>query len=156
MQFIKIKIILVLITFNLTFVISNGYSQQISELKEKKKQIEKEIETISNLIRKTEKESKSSINNIKLTKRKIELKNSLINEIDKESDQLKIKIDYRKTKIDSLYYQIDIIKNDYKKLIVYSQKTKDKNSLLLLLLSSKDFNELSRVSFSKASNDFSL
>ncbi len=141
MQFIKIKIILVLITFNLTFVISNGYSQQISELKEKKKQIEKEIETISNLIRKTEKESKSSINNIKLTKRKIELKNSLINEIDKESDQLKIKIDYRKTKIDSLHYQIDIIKNDYKKLIVYSQKTKDKNSLLLLLLSSKDFNQ---------------
>jgi murein hydrolase activator len=139
MAFFNPKILLVFI--NLTFVVSFGYTQQINELKEKKKQIEKEIESINELISKTDKESKNSISNVKLTKRKIELKNSLIKQIDNESEQLKYQISSRKRKIDSLYCQIDIIKNDYRKLIIYTQKTKSKNNLLLLLLSSKDFNQ---------------
>jgi septal ring factor EnvC (AmiA/AmiB activator) len=122
-------------------VVNNLYSQQINELSKKKKEIEKEIDAISNLLVKTEKESKNSLNGVRLTKKKIELKNSLIKQIDNESDQLKDKIYLQKQKIDSLNKQIGSIKNDYKRIILFNQNSKNKNVLLLLILTAKDFNQ---------------
>ena len=116
-------------------------AQEINELKEKKNKIEKEIEAISDLISKTEKESSTSVNNVKLTKRKIELKNNLIQQIDQESEQLKTQISRRKVIIDSLSNQVSLIKNDYKKIIIYSQVTSNKSNFLLLILASQDLNQ---------------
>lgn len=120
---------------------SNNFAQQINELKEKKKQIEKEIENISLLIDKTEKESNSSLTNIKLTKKKIELKNSLINQIDKEVDQVNGEIGKRKERIDSLSDRVVLIKEEYRRIIIYSQKTKFSNNILLQIFSAEDFNQ---------------
>ncbi len=120
---------------------SNLFSQQIIELKEKKKQIEKEIENITLLIDKTEKESSTSLTNIKLTKKKIELKNSLINQIDNEVEEVNGEINKRKERIDSLSNRISIIKEEYKRIIVYSQKNNFSNNLLLQIFSAKDFNQ---------------
>jgi septal ring factor EnvC (AmiA/AmiB activator) len=136
---IRIKVFL--LVFATIYSIIGANAQQINELKEKKQSIEKEIENISNLIVKTENESSNSLNNIKLTKKKIELKNSLIRQIDNENDQIKNQIDYRKNRIDSLRNQIAIIKNDYRALIVYSQKKDIDNSFLMLILASKDLNQ---------------
>ena len=116
-------------------------AQQINELKEKKKQIEKEIQNISSLIDKTEKESTSSLTNIKLTKRKIDLKNSLITQIDNEVEEIKGEINKRKERIDSLNSRINTIKEEYRKIIVYSQKTNFSNNLLLQIFSARDFNQ---------------
>ncbi|NVO08569.1 MAG: peptidoglycan DD-metalloendopeptidase family protein [Bacteroidales bacterium] len=140
MFFIKNKFLLILVLIIL-LVVNNLYSQQINELSKKKKEIENEIEAISNLLKKTENESKNSLNNIRLTKKKIELKNSLIKQIDNESDQLNDKITLRKGKIDSLNQQIGLIKNDYKRIILFSQNSKNKNILLLLVFTAKDFNQ---------------
>ncbi len=120
---------------------SNNLAQQINELKEKKKQIEREIENISLLIDKTEKESNSSLTNIKLTKKKIDLKNSLINQIDKEVDQVNSEIGKRKERIDSLSSRIGTIKEEYRRIIIYSQKTKFSNTILLQIFSAEDFNQ---------------
>ncbi len=122
-------------------VMNNLYSQQINELSKKKKEIEKEIDAISSLLVKTEKESKNSINGVRLTKKKIELKTSLIKQIDNESDQLKDKIYLQKEKIDSLNQQIVFIKNDYKRIILFNQNSRNKNVLLLLIFTAKDFNQ---------------
>ncbi|NOU18293.1 MAG: peptidoglycan DD-metalloendopeptidase family protein [Bacteroidales bacterium] len=140
MVFLKDKrfVLLVLV---ILLVVNNLYSQQINELSKKKKEIEKEIDAISNLLVKTEKESKKSLNSVRLTKKKIELKNSLIKQIDNESDQLKDKIYLQKGKIDSLNQQIGLIKNDYKRIILFNQNSKNKNVLLLLILTAKDFNQ---------------
>ncbi len=124
------------------FFITIGLNaQQITELKEKKKQIEKDIENINGLIQKTEKESNTSLINIKLTKKRIDLKNSLIRQIDDEADEVQQKIVFRKTKIDSLNSKIKLIKEEYKRIIVYSQRTNLKNNLLLQIFSAKDFNQ---------------
>lgn len=120
---------------------SNLLSQQINELKEKKKQIEKEIENISLLIDKTEKESNTSLTNIKLTKKKIELKNTLIKQIDNEVEEVNGEINKRKEKIDSLSNRIGTIKEEYRRIIVYSQKNNFSNNLLLQIFSAKDFNQ---------------
>lgn len=140
MFFLKDKrfVFLVLV---ILLVVNNLYSQQINELSKKKKEIEKEIDAISSLLVKTEKESKNSINGVRLTKKKIELKTSLIKQIDNESDQLKDKIYLQKEKIDSLNQQIGFIKNDYKRIILFNQNSRNKNVLLLLIFTAKDFNQ---------------
>ncbi len=140
MIFLKDKRFVFLILVFL-LVVNNLYSQQINELSKKKKEIEKQIDAISNLLVKTEKESKNSLNGVRLTKKKIELKNSLIKQIDNESDQLKEKIYLQKEKIDSLNQQIGLIKNDYKRIILFNQNSRNKNVLLLLILTAKDFNQ---------------
>jgi len=138
-RFFKIVPIFLFLSFFLFS--SNIFSQQIIELKEKKKQIEKEIENITLLIDKTEKESSTSLTNIKLTKKKIELKNSLINQIDNEVEEVNGEINKRKERIDSLSNRISIIKEEYKRIIVYSQKNNFGNNLLLQIFSAKDFNQ---------------
>lgn len=117
------------------------FGQQINELKEKKQQIEKDIDNITSLIQKTEKESTSSLTNIKLTKKKIDLKNSLIRQIDHESEEVQNKINIRKSKLDSLNVKIKLIKEEYKRIIIYSQRSNLQNSLLLQIFSAKDFNQ---------------
>jgi len=116
-------------------------AQQINELKEKKKLIEKEIENITTLISKTEKESSISLTNIKLTKKRIELKNSLIKQIDRETDAVNSQISIRKNKIDSLNTRIRVIKEEYTKIVIYSQRNRIGNSLLLQIFASADFNQ---------------
>ncbi len=131
------------------------YAQQINELKEKKKKIEKEIENISSLIDKTEKESSNSLTNIKLTQRKIELKNNLISQIDKEVDEVTSEIEKRKERIDSLSNRIGIIKDEYKRIIVFAQKTKYSNNIVLQIFSAKDFNQAyKRLRFYKQVLDY--
>ena len=134
------KFTLILFIF-FSLLSSNLLSQQINELKEKKKQIEKEIENISLLIDKTEKESNTSLTNIKLTKKKIELKNSLIKQIDNEVEEVNGEINKRKGRIDSLTNRISTIKEEYRRIIVYSQKNNFGNNLLLQIFSANDFNQ---------------
>lgn len=131
---------LIVIIFILLFS-SNNFSQQINELKEKKKQIEKEIVNINLLIDKTEKESSNSLTNIKLTKKKIELKNSLIKQIDNEVEEVNCEINTRKERIDSLSSRVSLIKSEYRRIILYSQKNNFSNNLLLQIFSAKDFNQ---------------
>jgi len=116
-------------------------AQTINELKDKRKKIEKEIESISKMIEKTEKESKTSITNISLTKRKIELKTNLIKQLESEAIELQKKIDFRKEKIDSLNKRVSIIKEEYKRIIIYTHINQSKTNLLIQILASKDFNQ---------------
>ncbi len=135
--FFKISTLYFLLLFA-TIVVN---AQQLNELKEKKKLIEKDIDNITNLITKTEKESTTSLTNIKLTKKRIDLKNSLIKQIDNEADDVKSKIKVRKDNIDSLRYRITIIKEEYKRIIIYSQRSSLRNNLLLQIFSAEDFNQ---------------
>jgi len=130
--------LVILLLVNINY---NLFAQNINELKEKKKKIEKEIESISTLIDKTENESKNSLTNVKLTKRKIELKNSLIKQIENETSDIQNQIIIRKEKIDSIKRRIEIIKDEYKRIIVYTQQNQIKTNLFILILASKDFNQ---------------
>ncbi|MHC1703396.1 MAG: murein hydrolase activator EnvC [Tenuifilaceae bacterium] len=119
----------------------NSYSQTVNELKNKKVEIEKEISSINNLIVKTEKETKTSISNIQLTKRKIDLKQQYIKQLEEEEGIIQEKINSKKHNIDSLRRLSEAIKLEYAKVIIYSQKNKEKSNVLLLVFSSKDFNQ---------------
>lgn len=127
--------------FLLLFTSSALNAQQLDELKEKKKQIEKDIDNITNLISKTEKESSASLTNIRLTKKRIDLKNSLIKQIDNESDDVKKQIKVRKDNIDSISLRISIIKEEYRRIIIYSQRSSLRSNLLLQIFSAEDFNQ---------------
>lgn len=135
--FATFTILLILIFSNSNFV----YPQKITELKEKKKAIEKEIESISDLISKTDKESTTSLTNIRLTKKRIDLKNKLIKQLDIESNDLNIQINIRKNRIDSLKQKINKLKDEYSQIIIYSQKNENNSNFLLQIFASTSFNQ---------------
>ncbi|RPH32389.1 MAG: hypothetical protein EHM93_09505 [Bacteroidales bacterium] len=139
--FCNVKVVLILFSILFSFFQLELNAQQIDDLKEKKKKIEKDINEISTLIQKTEKESTTSLTNIKLTKKKIDLKNSLIKQIDDETDEVQKRITFRKNKIDSLGYKIKLIKEEYRRIIVFSQKSNLNNNLLMQIFSANDFNQ---------------
>ena len=136
-----LKSIIFIVFIFLITIYNNSLAQTINELKDKRKKIEKEIESISKMIEKTEKESKTSITNISLTKRKIELKTNLIKQLESEAIELQKKIDFRKEKIDSLNKRVSIIKEEYKRIIIYTHINQSKTNLLIQILASKDFNQ---------------
>ena len=130
-----------IIFFGVFFVFTKSEAQSIDELKRKKIEIEKEINSINKLIDKTESETSNSLSNIKLAKRKIDLKNKLIKELEQEEKDLTSQVIIRNRNIDSLKSLVSNLKVEYKKIIIYESKMQDKNRLLLLIFSSKDFNQ---------------
>lgn len=125
----------------LAIICNSVYSQTLNQLKQKKAEIEKEITSINTLIDKTETETKTSLSNIQLTRRKIELKNKLIKQIEEEEKEIQLQINSKQTNIDSLKALSESIKNEYRRIIIFSSKNKDKTNILLLIFSSSDFNQ---------------
>jgi len=132
------SLLIVFLAFVFNYI---GYSQSINELKNRKADIEKEISSINGLISKTETETKNSLSNIKLTKRKIDLKEQYIKQLEEEEEIIQKQINSKKQNIDSLKVLTESIKREYARIIVYTQKNKEKNNILLLVFSSKDFNQ---------------
>jgi len=117
------------------------YSQTIDELKRQKKNNLKEIELTKSLLSATKSEKEKTLNDLLLIDRKINLRKTLIWQIEKEIENN----NYRKDTIDKriviLENQLQELKEEYSRIIVNSYKRKDENNLIMFVFSSNSFNQ---------------
>lgn len=138
-----------------TIHVINCFSQNINELRNKKSEIEKSIIELNSILKATEKQKKNSLENLELVKKKIELQSELIRQLDSEEVQLQNQILKRQQNVDSLAYKVSILKEEYNKIIQVSYKNRDKRYLIMLILSSDDFNRAyKRIRFFKQVIDY--
>jgi septal ring factor EnvC (AmiA/AmiB activator) len=130
--------------FFISFFISSLYSQDLSDLKKQKEQIEKKISLTNKLISQAKKKKKNTINDIKLLNNQIKNRNNLINIYDQARIQLKDSIDNLNHVIDDLTSNIESLKKEYEKLILSAYKRKLQYNELNFFLGSKSFNEAYR------------
>ena len=139
-------------------LISLGFSatsQTRKELENKRKKIQSEIVKVNKLLFATQKREKNALDDLKDLNQKINVRSQFIASIDKEANVLSSEIKANQKKIDKLSKQLESLKKDYAEMIFKSYKSKSKQSKLLFLLSSQNFQQAyRRLSYMKQYTSF--
>ena len=122
----------------MTSLLWSQESQQ-EKLEQRKAQIQKEIKENEKLLQSVKKKEKSAVNVVVIQSTKIKLKEKLINTTEKQTKLLKNDMYINQVQINKLKKELEILKDDYAKMIVKSYKSRSAESRAMFLLSSENF-----------------
>lgn len=130
--------VIILALFLLAF--SPVYSQTRKELEQKHKKTQEEIKYTNDLLKKTQRDKKISMNQLMVLNKKISARQNLINTITEEIKLIDIKINENLKVIQKLESELKSLTESYARMIVFAYKTRDSYDKLVFVLSSADFN----------------
>ena len=116
-------------------------AQNKKKLNTQVKQLEKEIAYTSSLIKETQKNKDVSVIQIKLLNQQIKKQESLIKKIRQEIQLVDQSIDDKQLLINQKEKELNALKDEYAKMIVYSKKNLNKYDRMMFIFASKDFNQ---------------
>jgi len=112
-----------------------------SDLKAKRKKIEKEIEYTNKLLAETRKNKKNTLYELKLIQKKINQRNELIATLKKEIAFLEKKITQTKSGISGMNNQLETLKKEYARVVTFLSRNNRKLDKLIFLFSAEDLNQ---------------
>jgi septal ring factor EnvC (AmiA/AmiB activator) len=147
------KSILLLLVFILFTVLTNG--QSLDELRKKKEKTSEQIKYTTKLLEEAKKSEKQSLNKFKILNKQIELRTNLITGINSEMGVLGEFIDQNAWLVSSLNSDLEELKNEYAKMILFAQKNNTNYSKVLFVLSANSFNQAyKRLMYLKQYTDY--
>lgn len=120
------------------------YSQTKDELEQKKAKTEKDIKLTNQILEQTEKTKSAGLNKLLIIKKRISLREELINQISNEIDLLDKNIIEKTNNINRLENEIKQLKDEYAKMIYFAYKNRNSYDRLMFILSAEDFNQAYR------------
>ena len=119
-----------------------GQTKQSREkLQQTKKQLELEIRYTTELLEKTQKNKKTSMNKMQVLAKQIKSRQELINTINLQLDDVQVQIQVQNVQIDRMNKQLRELKSEYARMIYYACRTMNGHNKLMFIFSSKDFNQ---------------
>ncbi len=118
-----------------------GFAQSSSVLKKRKDVLNKEIESLKRTRSKIDKSKKLSISQINLLDAQIRLREEKINTINSEIRDLDNRIYDNTREVHSLQSQLDILKQQYARMILFAQRNQSAYHKLMFVFASRDFNQ---------------
>ncbi|MCZ8229991.1 peptidoglycan DD-metalloendopeptidase family protein [Flavobacterium sp.] len=116
-----------------------GQESQQEKLEQRKAQILQEIRENESQLRSVKKKEKSAVTVVILQANKIKLQEKLIKTTEKQAKVLGNDMYINQVKINKLKKELEILKEDYARMIVKSYKSRSEESRAMFLLSSENF-----------------
>ena len=140
------KLLIALILF---FSVQTVFGQSDRATMEKERQeIQEEIRELQSSLSKVKGETKANLAKLRMLQRKLELQDRLIGNINKEIRIINDDIYTSNLEINRLQRQLDTLKDEYAKSVVYAYKNKSSYDFLNFIFSASSFNDaLKRVSY---------
>lgn len=132
------KFLLSLFFLCLTSLVWGQESQQ-EKLEQRKAQILQEIRENESQLQSVKKKEKSAVTVVMLQANKIKLQEKLIKTTEKQAKVLGNDMYINQVKINKLKKELEILKEDYARMIVKSYKSRSEESRAMFLLSSENF-----------------
>ena len=126
-----------------------AYSQDTKEeIKAKQQQLQKEIDDLNNTLGQIKSNRKQSLGQLALVQRKIAARTQLINTINKDMRRLDDNIYLDQLQINHLKLQLDTLKQNYAKSLVFAYKNRSNYDYLNFIFSATSFNDaIKRVAY---------
>ncbi len=141
---------LILFFCTLTVVAQPPKSKEQLELEKQRQEIRKEIEKTQQLLEKTKKSTKVSLGELQAIQRKLDLQNSVIENINKEIRLLDNDIARSQRDVYKLSLLLDTLKQEYAKSMVYAYKNRSNSDFLNFIFSASSFNDaIKRITYLK-------
>jgi len=143
------KLLIVLLLF---FCVHTGFGQTDKANMEKERQeIQQEIRELQSSLSKVKGQTKANLAKLRMLQQKLELQDRLIGNINKEIRIISDDIYTSNLEISRLQKQLDTLKSEYAKSVVYAYKNKSSYDFLNFIFSASSFNDaLKRVSYLKS------
>lgn len=126
-------------------------AQEKARLEKEREEIQQEIAEIQSNYNKVRGLKKESLAKLTILQRKLELQNKLIGNINKEIHTINDDIYLSTVEINRLQVQLDTLKAQYARSVVYTYKNKSSYEFLNFIFSASNFNNaLKRVSYLKS------
>ena len=135
----RFRIIIFILFSVLVSFVSNAQTQK--QLEHRRIQLQKEIKEINSLLFKSKEEAETLLSELDDLTQKINVRSRLIKTINQEAEALSKEIVKNEKEITTLEKKLTILKEDYANMIVKSYKSKNKQSRLMFLLSSENFQQ---------------
>lgn len=131
------------------------YAQQqpgsSEELKKKQAEIQREIDDLRNTLKSTKKNTKAGLLQLTMVKKKLRLREQAINNINQQIDIIEGTISKSKNEIERYKQELDTLKQQYAKSVVYAYKNRSNYDFLNFIFSASSFNDaLRRVQYLRA------
>lgn len=140
----------ILVTGLLLVLCTAVYGQNVEEHRERKKQIEDEISNIDKQLSANKSKREESLNNLILTRQKLNAQKNLINQINSEIKGYENSIAQKNAVIATLREKLDTLREYHAHMVRGAYKTRDPKIWFMYLLSSQDLNQgLRRWSYLK-------
>jgi len=135
----RLRLISIILFSVLVSFVSNAQTQQ--QLENRRIQLQKEIKEINTLLFQSKEEAETLLSELDDLTHKINIRSKLIETINQEAESLSKAIDKNEKEITVLEKKLTVLKEDYADMIVQSYKSKNKQSRLMFLLSSENFQQ---------------
>jgi len=138
---------IILTLFLILIMIGQAGGQAAKEkerLERTRQQLENEIRYTTDLLEKTKQSKQSSLNKLQILTRQIKSREALINTIDKELNDVEVRIAVENVEIDRMSRQLRQLKEEYARMISYAYRNMNGQNRLMFIFSAKDFNQAYR------------
>lgn len=136
-------------------VVAQQSAKSKKDLENKKKRINDEINEINSMLKETKANKRSSLGELVNINMKIEKRQDLINTINAEIDALNKEIKVNENKSHILKINLEKLKADYARMILFAQRNQDSYSKLMFVFASSSFNQAySRLKYFQQYSDF--
>lgn len=128
---------------------SQVFAQSTSEkLKKEQQQLENNIANTKQLLEKTKSSAESSFNELKLLNNQIAYREQLVRNFDNQIRGAELKIREKQNQIEELSKEMKTLREQYKKLLVYAYKHRNKYGKMMYIFSSDSYYEaIKRVKY---------
>jgi septal ring factor EnvC (AmiA/AmiB activator) len=133
------KIFFLIVISLLLFPVLSGQTRK--ELEDQRKKTLEEISYVDNLLKETEKEKTTGLNQLKIIGNKLVLRENVITGMREEINLLTERIDLNSISIEMMESDLVVLRRDYARAIEKSYKARKGNPELGYILSAKDFNQ---------------
>ena len=146
-----LKLLLLCICLCATIVPAMAQQLTRDELQKQQQQIQREINELNNELASIKGNKKAALRAYKTVQNKIKARESLINNIRKDVKILEETLFKNEREIYRLNKELDTLKMNYAKSLVFAYKNRGSNEYLNFLFSSQDFNDaIKRVTYLKS------
>lgn len=140
------------------FIVSAGIkagAQTRHELEQKREQYNRQLEQLNREYRETVNNKKSSLKQLDLLRRQINIRGQKINSINSEVRLLNNQISADNTSIHNLQSQLDLLKKQYSAMILFAYHNRNSYNKLMFIFAAKDFNQsYSRLKYMQDFNGY--
>ena len=126
-------------------------TQNRSELEKQRAEIQEEIAEVKRSLDQTKKNRKASLGQLALLQKKLRLRQAAISNINRQIDFIQEDISRSRNEIGKLKKDLDTLKVQYEKSVVYAYKNRSNYDFLNFIFSASSFNDaLKRVEYLKS------
>lgn len=129
--------------------------QSSEELKKKQAEIQHEIDDLRQTLNETKKNKKAGLGQLAMVQKKLRLREQAIGNINQQINVIQGTISQSRNEIGRLTTELDTLKSQYEKSIVYAYKNRSNYDFLNFIFSANSFNDaLKRVEYLKAYRNY--